>query len=150
MQKCGFESQGCFRVYHGTNKLFEHFNLDNAARPGMSGNGHLGVWLAVARDLGQRFGQYCLEVDIKVDKAYRMPLSELVRMNRDCLKETFNYDYESPEYRACEQRFYTTYREMLIEQGYDTVYLVEEDGQVDMMICLQPSHLQIHKPLLAA
>ena len=150
MQKIGMESQGRFRVYHGTNARFEQFSLDYAARPGMAGNGHLGIWLAVERSLAEKFGVYCLEVEIQVDRAYPMPLSELVRLHNDCNRETEAFDYGSIECREREKTFYTNYRENLLAQGYDTVYLVESEGAIHMVIGLQPHRLHIHEPLLQA
>jgi hypothetical protein len=41
--KLGTSSSGIFRVYHGTNAEFTRFSMEFAARPGMAGNGHLGV-----------------------------------------------------------------------------------------------------------
>lgn len=142
MQKFGTPPHGRFLVYHGTNTLFEQFSLDYGARPGMSGNGHLGVWLAVDRDLAERFGSHCLQVAIEVGCAYRMPLRELADMNRACYAYG-EHEPSSSEFRENERKFYTAYREKLINAGYDAIYLVESDDRVEMVIGLVPERLLI-------
>ncbi|KVP96508.1 hypothetical protein WJ97_11515 [Burkholderia ubonensis] len=115
----------------------------------MSGNGHLGVWLAVERELAERFGAHCLVVDIQVSKAYRMPLRELADMNRACYAY-IEHAPDSSEFREHERKLYTAYREQRIKEGYDTIYLEESDGRVEMVIGLVPERLTIQSTLAHA
>ena len=133
-------------VFHGTDRHFERFSLDYAARPGMNPNGHLGVWLAMERELAQRFGPLCLEVNLTVDRPYWMPLRELMTLNDRCWRELWcdrERDLTRQEEADLGQRFYREYREQLLHQGYDTIYLVEKDQRVDMVIALCPDRLTI-------
>lgn len=132
---------GTVRMHHGTGERFERFSLDFAARPGMSGNGHLGVWLAVERELAGRFGKVCLDVDVQVETVYVMPLQQLSRMNNEVLRLTREMDDEAA--RDTERRFYVSYRTELLVQGYDIIYLEEADGRVEMAIALEPARLSI-------
>lgn len=133
---------GTLRMHHGTVERFKQFSLDFAARPGMSGNGHLGVWLAVRRELAERFGKVCLDVDVEVAKPYIMPLQELSRMNDQVGRLTREL-LDDAEVAATERRFYTAYRVELLIQGYDIIYLEETDGHIDMAIGLVPAKLSI-------
>lgn len=47
-------TSGEVRLYHGTNARFARFDMAFAARPGMAGNGNLGVWLASQRQVQLR------------------------------------------------------------------------------------------------
>jgi len=133
---------GTVRMYHGAQQRFERFSLDFAARPGMSGNGHLGVWLAVGRELAERFGKTCLDVDVRVEKPYVMQLQELSRLNNEVGRLTRELA-DDDEVAATERRIYTAYRTELIIQGYDIIYLQEPDGRIDMAIGLMPDKLSI-------
>jgi hypothetical protein len=129
-------------LFHGTNARFEQFSLDNAARPGMAANGFLGVWLAVNRELAECYGSYCLVVTADIGRAYRMPISELSRLHSDCRRSVD--DIECPQAaRAAECRFYTRVREELLRRGFDAIEVVENDGQVEMVIGLEPARLSI-------
>lgn len=133
-------------VFHGTDRQFERFSLDYAARPGMNPNGHLGVWLAMDRELAQRFGALCLEVNLTVDRPYWMSIRELMTLNDRCHRELWrDRDRELTEQESAEigKQFYREYREQLLRQGYDTIYLVEKDDRVDMIIALCPDRLVI-------
>lgn len=134
--------QGLVRMYHGTQERFEHFDLKFAARPGMSGNGHLGVWLAVTRELAERFGKTCLDVDVQVGKPYLMPLQELSRLNDRCNRLTRDM-VDDAEVAKTERMFYRAYRMELLIQGYDIIYLEETDGRIEMAIGLVPDKLTI-------
>jgi hypothetical protein len=145
--RLGNSVSGNFRVYHGTDAKFERFNMDFAARPNMSGNGHLGVWVAAAYNVGKVFGERCLIVHMRVDKAYRMPLSELAEMNRHCQKQAG----EDPEKLAAYERvYYSQVREKLLAEGFDCIYVEESDGRVEMGIALDPGKLVIARVMHAA
>jgi hypothetical protein len=141
-QPSSLPTTGTVRMYHGTQERFERFSLDFAARPGMSGNGHLGVWLAVQRHLAECFGQTCLDVDAQVEKPYVMPLKELSRLNDQVGRLTRELD-DDAEVAATERRFYAAYRVELLIQGYDIIYLEEADGRIEMAIGLVPDKLTI-------
>jgi hypothetical protein len=140
-------SSGAFQVYHGTNTIFERFSMDFAAHPNMSGNGHLGVWVAAADDLGRSFGTYCLIVHMRVEKAYRMPIHELAAMNRHCQEHAGD---SADELGAYERTYYTQYRRKLLTEGFDCIFLEESDGRVDMGIALEPRNLVIARVMNAA
>lgn len=133
---------GTVRLHHGTHERFERFSLDFAARPGMSGNGHLGVWMAVQQELAERFGQVCLDIDAHVEKPYLMPLQELVRLN-DQVQRLTRELVDDDEVAATERRFYTAVRVELLVQGHDIIYLQEADGRIEMAIGLVPDKLSI-------
>ena len=67
--------------YHGTDSIFEQFNINCPVRPDAAGNGNLGVWLARGKTLAYKFGRYCLAVDVQIGKAYNMPIDELSQMH---------------------------------------------------------------------
>lgn len=129
------------KLFHGTSARFSHFSLDYAGRPGMSGNGHLGVWLAVDRSLAENFGGVCLEVEADIRNAYTMPLAELAAMNTHCCRQQLTLDDEAlAEY---ERVYYTEKRQRLIAEGYDFIFLKEGRGTIDMGIGLIPERLTI-------
>lgn len=142
MARIGTAPCGQFLVFHGTNAQFDRFSLDFAARPDMHGNGHLGVWLAAERDLAQCYGTHCLSVAIQVDQAYVMPIGELSKLCDQCWRGAPEPQSEVVA-REHERQFFTAYRNSLIEQGFDTIYLREVDGAVDMVIGLLPERLTI-------
>jgi hypothetical protein len=141
MQQPLLARTGLVRMYHGTGKRFERFSLEFAARPTMSGNGHLGVWMAVDRALAERFGKVCLDVDVLVQQPYIMPLGELSKLNDQVRRITTELDDEDA--RVAERQFYTQRRTELRAQGYDIIYLEEVGGRVEMAIGLEPSRLTI-------
>lgn len=145
--RLGNASSGCFRVYHGTSAIFERFSMDFAARPNMSSNGHLGVWVAAAYNVGKSFGEHCLIVHMRVDKAYRMPLSELSEMNRHCQNQAGD---DPKKLAAYERVYYTEFRKKLLAEGFDCIYVEESDGRVDMAIALDPGKLVIAQVMNAA
>lgn len=129
-------------AYHGTHASFDRFSLDYAARPGMCDNGHLGVWLAVDQALAQSFGARCLTVQLNVGCAYTMPFSELIALHRQCLHECSRLasDEEAREYA---RRFYAGQRQRLLSEGYDTVFILENSGTIDLAVGLAPERLEI-------
>lgn len=129
-------------AFHGTNAVFSEFSLAAAARPGMSGNGHLGIWLAAAQELASRFGEHVLTVELAAKQIYRMPLSELSRFNQDCRRGSELLDTEADQ-RGHEQAFYEGHRQRLLAQGYGAIALVEADGRVEMFIGLDCTKLRI-------
>ena len=133
---------GTIRLHHGTQERFERFSLDYAARPGMSGNGNLGVWMAVERNVASLFGKTCLDVDAKVDKPYVMPIKELSRLN-DRVGRLTRELVDEADVAATERRFYQAFRMELLIQGYDTIYIEEADGRIEMAIGLVPDKLTI-------
>ena len=133
---------GTIRLHHGTSERFERFSLEFAARPGMSGNGHIGVWLAVQRSLAESFGKTCLDVDVQVEKPYIMPLQELSRLNDKVGRLTRELANDA-EVAAMERRFYTAFRMELLILGHDIIYLQETDGRIEMAIGLVPAKLTI-------
>lgn len=134
-------TSGTVRMHHGTSERFERFSLNFASRPGMSGNGHLGVWLATRRELAERFGKACLDVDVQVEKPYIMQLQELSRLNDKVRRLT--WDMTEDDAAATERSFYTAYRVELLVQGYDIIYLAEADGRIEMAIGLVLNKLSI-------
>lgn len=132
---------GVVRMHHGTEKRFERFSLEFAARPTMSGNGHLGVWMAIERALAERFGAVCLDVDVLVQKAYVMPLRELAQLNEQLRRLTIGL--ANDDARGAEREFYVQRRTELLAQGYDIIYLQEAGGRVEMAIGLDPARLTI-------
>ncbi len=145
--RLGSSLSGVFRVYHGTNAEFKRFSLDFAARPGMAGNGYLGVWVGATNDVAKSFGANCLIVHMEVRLAYRMSVGELAAMNRHCTSRVFETDTESAAY---ERTFYTQFRQKLLAEGYDCIYVVESDDSVGMGICLDPRNLHIAHVLRSA
>ena len=141
MEQTSLARSGTVRLYHGTAERFERFSLNFAARAGMSGNGHLGVWMAVQRELAERFGKACLAVEVQVDKPYIMPLQELSRLNDKVRRLT--RDMTEDDAAATERNFYTAYRVELLVQGYDIIYLEETDGRIEMAIGLVLNKLSI-------
>lgn len=135
-------STGTIRLHHGTNERFERFSLNYAARPGMSGNGHLGVWLAVQPQVAELFGKTCLAVDARVEKPYLMPLKELSRLNDQVGRLTREL-VDDVDVAAMERRFYTAFRMELLILGHDIIYLQETDGRIEMAIGLIPDKLTI-------
>ena len=133
---------GTVRLHHGTSERFERFSLDFAARPGMSGNGHLGVWMTVEPKVAELFGKTCLAVDAHVEKPYLMPLKELSRLNDQVGRLTRELD-DDAEVAAMERRFYTAFRMELLILGHDIIYLQETDGRIEMAIGLVPDKLTI-------
>lgn len=129
-------------LYHGTNAVFNAFTLDFAARPSMASNGFLGVWLAVDKAHAARFGTNCLTVLADVQNPRTIGISELMQWHKACGK------LESPDpddvvaREAC-RRFYTDIREQHLSQGFDAIQVQEQDGQVDIVIVLQPERLHI-------
>lgn len=132
---------GTVRMHHGTNKRFDRFSLEFAARPTMSGNGHLGIWMAIERALAERFGTVCLDVDVLVQNVYVMPLRELANLNEQARRITNDLDDEAA--RIAERDFYVQRRTELLAQGYDIIYLEEVGGRVEMAIGLDPARLTI-------
>lgn len=130
------------RLYHGTNTRFAQLSLDFAARPGMSGNGHLGVWRANGRDLAENFGVHCIEVEADIGKAFALSISELSAMNSYGMPQRALLD-EWSEGDALEREFYIAKRQELIARGYDFINLVESDGRSAMGIGLIPERLVI-------
>lgn len=144
--KLGTRASGVFRVYHGTDAQFTKFSLDFAGRPSMSGNGHLGIWVAATCDLAKNFGLYSLLVHMQVRTAYRMSIDELSAMNRHCQKHAG----DDPEKLALFERvYYTDFRKKLLAAGYDTIFVVEQDSRIAMAIALDPSNLVIAQVLHA-
>lgn len=130
------------RLYHGTDAAFDHFSMDFAARPGMSGNGFLGVWLAVQPDLALRYGERCLEVEADVSNAYAMPVRELSELTSRCRRECEEL-LDERAIREMEREFYTKVRTRLIADGFDVIQVKEKTGQVDIVIALDPQRLTI-------
>jgi hypothetical protein len=145
--KLGTSSSGIFRVYHGTNAEFTRFSMEFAARPGMAGNGHLGVWVAATNGVAKSFGTRCLIVHMQVDKAYRMPIGELAAMNRHCSHQEFDSRGAQDAY---DRAYYTQYRQKLLVGGFDCIFLEESEGHIEMGICLDPSKLYIPRTISAA
>ena len=127
--------------YHGTNSIFEQFNINCQVRPDAAGNGHLGIWLARETLLASKFGRYCLAVDVQIGKAYDMPIDELSRMHQHCLKVC--PQLEEAEADAFERKFYTEKRLGLIDAGYDFINVVEVNGRSDMGVCLVAENLEV-------
>lgn len=128
------------QLFHGTSATFKSFSLDEAARPGMSSNGHLGVWLAVEADLAERFGSRCLTVEATFDRIHALPIGMLSRMNRDARRLALAAPEDPDE---AEKVFYIAQRETFLDQGIDALALTEIDGRCDMMIALRPERLKI-------
>lgn len=145
--RLGSSAAGVFRVYHGTNAEFTRFSMDFAARPGMAGNGHLGIWVGATNSVARAFGTKCLIVHMEVRKAYRMPVSELAAMNRHCRSQELETEAEMTAY---ERSYYTQFRRKLLADGFDCIYVDESDGQVEMGICLDPSNLHIARVMHSA
>ncbi|MFL9908348.1 hypothetical protein [Paraburkholderia sp. RL17-337-BIB-A] len=130
------------KLLHGTDAVFERFSMDHSARPGISGNSFLGVWLAVQPDLALRYGERCLEVDADVGNAYAMPLSELAALNSRCRQECADL-FDERAIRELEREFYTKVRKQLLADGCDTIEVKELRSRVDIVITLDPQRLTI-------
>lgn len=132
------------RWFHGTDGVFDAFSLDFAARLGMNGNGHLGIWLARESWLAREFGRYCLEVEA-TGTARRMPIGELAQLNRDCQKLVFTAATPTTEQdvRQMERQFYEIRRESLLKEGIELLLIEELDGRVDVAVALAPGKLRI-------
>lgn len=107
----------------------------------MAMNGHLGVWMATSSSDGQRFGALCLTVALNTQKSLTIPLHDLIQLNQQLLQRTEAMPNE--EAIELERKTYVEYRERLISQGIDTLYIQEDDGAVDMLIGLVPARLEI-------
>jgi hypothetical protein len=130
-------------LFHGTTARFERFSLEYAARPGMAGNGFLGVWLAVRRELAAAFGGVCLTVRAEITKAYRMSVSELQKLNAECNRLLPDDELDENATRETERRFYSKIRDDLLAKGFDTIEIVEWDERVDMVVAMLPERLTI-------
>jgi hypothetical protein len=130
-------------LFHGTNAQFERFSFDHAARPGMSGNGFLGIWLAVKRELAESFGSHCLVVKADIGRVYRMRISELSRLNSDFNRCLPDGELTEEAVREAARQFYTRVRDDVIAQGFDAIEIVEEDERVEIVIGLDPERLSI-------
>jgi hypothetical protein len=84
---------------------------------------------------------------MRVDKAYRMPLSELSEMNRHCQNQAGD---DPKKLAAYERVYYTEFRKKLLAEGFDCIYVEESDGRVDMAIALDPGKLVIAQVMNAA
>lgn len=118
-------------LFHGTASVFKQFSLDFAVRDDMNGNGHLGVWLAAARETASLFGPYCLEVDASFSQSIVIGISDLARMNRECIKAQFARDLTAEEVRAFEREFYCARRQALLGDGYDSIAVRETNGEMN-------------------
>lgn len=117
-------------LFHGTNSEFESFSLKFAARPGMAGNGHLGIWLATTPDLAYRFGDICMVVEMNNPCVYEMDISELKTLHNEARGED-------------EFLFYQGVRNKLMSQGFNAIAIIEGDGNCAMFVALDPGKLNI-------
>jgi len=134
-------------LFHGTSISFDKFSLDFAVRPDMHGNGALGVWLAVEKELASRYGSRCLGVQASFKSVYPMDISELSGLNRKFVSQNTECP-SSEESRRRELAYYQGHRQRLLENGYDAIAVIEKNGNCDMMIALDPDRLSIQGRML--
>ncbi len=127
------------RLFHGTDRDFDRFDLSFAVQEDRHDNGALGIWFETRESVARSFGQWLITVDVDVDCWYEMSIAELSHHAR--IGDSIGY--------------YVQLRAQLTAQGFQGVRLVELNGQSLQRIVLDLATITmvnrtealIHEPL---
>lgn len=107
--------------YHASKFVFDFPDYNQIVKNNISGgnheNGCLGLWVANDSSWISGFGRNVYKVDVKDMHATDVSVSELSRYARD------QYDY-------------LMLRQSLVESGYNTIRIVENDGRSEMCVII--------------
>ncbi len=117
-------------LFHGTDAYFKQFSMDFAGRKGMASNGHLGVWLAMDRELAHPCGVSV--VGISELKEWHEAAGRLEREAPDPDKG-----------REAAANFYRRLRADFMAEGSDFLRIQEKDGATLTCVALDPAILLV-------
>lgn len=117
--------------YHATNIEFEKFNVDYQATKGAS-NGYLGVWTTYQVEDCAPFGDIIMKLEVPEVIAYEMPIGQLSQLH----SKTIGMPDRG-------MSMYKEFSKLLLDEGYNAIYLVEKDGRSVQAILLAPENVRI-------
>lgn len=118
-------------LYHGTNAHFDSFSLEHSATGTGTSVGRLGIWLAPSPSDAACFGSTVLTVEAEWRRPYMLRIDQISRMHTDSGKAD---DVD---------RFFDEQRQRLLAMGYDSIAVLESNGQARSVIALGPGSLRI-------
>jgi hypothetical protein len=122
-------------LYHGTDAEFDGFSdAAPGTREGSANNSALGIWFFADRRHAENFGARTLEADVELGRSWRLPLSEFVRLDREA--ETLDMDAAGSALA-----FWRAKRAELAGLGYDSVAIVERNGETCIHVVLRASSI---------
>lgn len=116
-----------FTGYHGTNRDFDAFDESFlGSRADGHSNGLLGIWVAVDRELAERFGERVLAVEVDDRNSKDMSISDLHGIDNTYWRSTCDL-------LTCDE-FYRKERQKLLDRGVEMLRIIEKDGSCHMAI----------------
>jgi hypothetical protein len=125
-------------LYHGTDRDFDAFDDSFIG----SGNGHvnsnLGLWFAVVPDWVGGFGGRVIEAEVELGRSFPLTVKELYRLSHPSTGGDGGVE------------FFREMRRRLMEEGYDSIAIVEAGGSVDMHVVLTAASVAAIRDMAAA
>lgn len=120
-------------LYHATTRDFDGF--DEAfigSNPETHINSNLGIWFGVQSGWLSGFGHRLIEADVDLGTSYTMPVRDLAKLSRE---------------HEDDPAAFVAIREKLIERGYDSIAIAEDDGSVHMHVVLKAVSIRAMRDL---
>lgn len=117
--------------YHATNVEFDQFDPEMAATKGVT-NGYLGVWTSIKKEDCEAFGDVVMKLEMPNLAPYHLPYRKLRKLHDEC------YGHEDGG-----KEMYKALARKLIDEGYNTIFIVEESGNTDLAILIDIDKIKI-------
>lgn len=119
-------------LFHGTNNEFDRFDEKHInSRNDTHSNSALGFWFFKNKNFASYAGKFILKVEVDIKNPYQISIFDLAKISQ------INLNSE----------YYTYMREKLINEGYDSIEIIEKDGDCSIVVVLKSDIIHISEKI---